>query len=165
MFENQQLTYFELNTHANQMAHYLQEHGVGPEVLVGLCVERSLEMIIGLLGILKAGGAYVPIDPSFPRERIDYILQDANITVCLTQQSLATLLSERVKQALILDNDALFKFNPITNPLGVVQPLNAAYVLYTSRSTGLPKGVVLPQTALVNLSHWQEKMYQQQCWN
>src|SRR3954471_13460090 len=85
VFENQQLTYSELNERANQLAHHLRSQGVGPEVLVGLCIERSLDMVIGLLGILKAGGAYVPLDPGYPPERLAYMLEDAQVKVLVTQ--------------------------------------------------------------------------------
>ena len=88
VFENQQLTYQELNCRANQLAHYLQSLGVGADVLVGICVERSLEMVVGLLGILKAGGAYVPLDPDYPTERLSFMLEDAQVPVLLTQQQL-----------------------------------------------------------------------------
>ena len=89
VFEDQQLTYRELNSQANQLAHYLKKLGVGPETLVGICVERSLEMIVGLLGILKAGGAYVPLDPGYPKERLAFMLEDARVGVLLTQQGAA----------------------------------------------------------------------------
>ena len=85
VYEEQQLTYRELNRRANQLAHYLRSLGVGPEVLVGICVERSVEMVVGLLGILKAGGAYVPLDPEYPRERLSFMLDDARVSVLLTQ--------------------------------------------------------------------------------
>src|SRR5262245_6955480 len=94
IFEDQQLTYQELNTRANQLGHYLQKLGVGPETLVGICMERSLEMVVGLLGILKAGGAYVPLDPSYPKDRLDFMLHDAKVGVLLTQQGLFEHLSE-----------------------------------------------------------------------
>ena len=87
VFEDQQLTYRELNNRANQLARYLKKLGVGPEVLVGICVERSMEMVVGLLGILKAGGAYVPLDPTYPKERLRFMLEDAHVSVLLTQQA------------------------------------------------------------------------------
>src|SRR5713226_9655175 len=95
VFEGQELTYRELNSRANQLGHYLQRLGVGPEVLVGICVERSLEMIVGTLGILKAGGAYLPLDPSYPRERLSFMLRDAGAGVLLTQQRLREKLSSQ----------------------------------------------------------------------
>ena len=95
VFEGQELTYRELNSRANQLGHYLQRLGVGPEVFVGICVERSLEMIVGTLGILKAGGAYLPLDPSYPRERLSFMLGDGEVSVVLTQQHLCEQLTAR----------------------------------------------------------------------
>ena len=105
VFENQQLTYLQLNCIANQLAHYLQSLGVGPEVLVGICVERSLEMVVGLLGILKAGGAYVPLDPAYPPERLSYMLADSGVGVLLTQQELLLSLPSHNAQVVCLDTD------------------------------------------------------------
>ena len=97
VFADKSLTYRELNARANQLAHYLQTLGVGPEVLVGICVERSLEMIVGLLGILKAGGAYVPLDPAYPQARLAFILEDAQVSVFLTEQGLVAALPVETK--------------------------------------------------------------------
>ncbi|NET56637.1 MAG: AMP-binding protein, partial [Symploca sp. SIO2E6] len=105
VFEQQQLSYRQLNQRANQLAHYLQTLGVGPEVLVGICVERSVEMVVGLLGILKAGGAYVPLDPSYPQQRLADMLSEAAVPVLLTQQSLVTSLPENCAQIINLDRD------------------------------------------------------------
>jgi non-ribosomal peptide synthetase component F len=105
VFEDQQLTYAELNRRSNQLAHHLQRLGVKPEVLVGLFVERSLDLIIGLLGILKAGGAYVPLDPALPKESLTFRLQDARLSVLLTQQQLAEKLCDRTAQVICLDTD------------------------------------------------------------
>ena len=155
VFENQQLTYTELNCRANQLAHYLQTLGVGPEVLVGISVERSLEMIVGLLGILKAGGAYVPLDPDYPTERLQFMLEDCEATVLLTQSNLKdklplaqVLQSDRV---LYLDKDKFAQY-PIYNPTVQNKPNNLTYVIYTSGSTGQPKGVMIEHQSLVNLS-------------
>jgi amino acid adenylation domain-containing protein len=149
VFEDRQLTYAELNARANQLAHYLQSLGVGPEVLVGICVERSLEMIVGLLGILKAGGAYVPLDPAYPPERLAYMLADARPAVLLTQTPLQSTLSA---DSFCLDSqwDALDSYDR-GNPENITLPGHLAYVIYTSGSTGKPKGVLLKQAGLSNL--------------
>jgi non-ribosomal peptide synthetase component F len=99
------MTYYELNHRANQLAHYLQRQGVGPEVLVGVCIERSLEMLVGILGVLKAGGAYVPLDPQYPRDRISFMIQDAGLSLILTKEHLARDLPENQVSLLSLDED------------------------------------------------------------
>jgi amino acid adenylation domain-containing protein len=151
VFEDQQLTYRELNARANQLAHYLQRLGVKPEVLVGICVERSLEMVVGLLGILKAGGAYVPLDPSYPQERLSYILADSGVEVLLTQQSLLESLPEHQARVVCLDTDwgAIEQHSQENLDAGVDSD-NLAYVIYTSGSTGQPKGVQICHHSLVN---------------
>ncbi len=143
-FEEQHLTYAELNARANQLAHYLIEQGVGPEVLVGICMERSLDMVIGLLGILKAGGAYVPLDPTYPEERLRYMLDDADIRLLLTRQNWAGLVVSAQRPTVYLDQDwpsinLCLDSNPGVRNL----PLNLAYIIYTSGSTGQPKGVAV----------------------
>ncbi|WP_237395520.1 amino acid adenylation domain-containing protein [Okeania sp. KiyG1] len=158
VFEEQSLTYSQLNTKANQLAHYLQKLGVGSESLVGICVERSLEMVIGLLSILKAGGAYVPLDPTYPSERLAYMISDAQVSVLLTQESLVTLLPEHQGQIVCLDsNKNLWSDCSPGNLSSEVKPSNLGYVIYTSGSTGKPKGVAMSQGALVNLIHWQRE--------
>jgi amino acid adenylation domain-containing protein len=156
VFGEQQLTYTQLNTQANQLAHYLQTLGVGPEVLVGICVERSLLMVIGLLGILKAGGAYVPLDPEYPQDRLSFMLEDAQVSVLLTQQRLLSKLPKYQANFVCLDTDAqqIFQLSQ-DNPTTGVQATNLAYVIYTSGSTGKPKGVAMNQLALCNLILWQ----------
>ena len=152
VFEEKQLTYRELNTKANQLAHYLQELGVGPGALVGICVERSLEMIIGLLSILKAGGAYVPLDPAYPKERLAFMLQDAQVAVLITQQQLRSELpSEHGARLLCIDTEwAQVAEQADTNPDHTAKPEDLAYVIYTSGSTGKPKGVQIAHGAVVN---------------
>lgn len=151
MCEDQQLTYRELNTRANQLAHYLNKLGVKPEVLVGLCVERSPHMLIGLLGILKAGGAYVPLDPAYPQERLAFMLQDAQIAVLLTQQFLLDQLPNPQAQVVCLDTDwTLIAQASETNPFNLTEADNLAYLIYTSGSTGTPKGVMISHRSLVN---------------
>ena len=137
VFEDRQLTYAELNARANQLAHYLRELGVGPEVLVGICVERSLEMVVGLLGILKAGGAYVPLDPDYPPERLAFLLQDTQAPVLLTQQALLERLPPHQAHVVCLDADRQpIAQQPDDNLPTLTHAHNLAYVIYTSGSTG-----------------------------
>jgi amino acid adenylation domain-containing protein len=150
-FEDEHLTYRDLNRRANQLARHLQELGVGPEVLVGICVERSLDMVVGLLGILKAGGAYVPLDPAFPSERLAFMLEDARASVLITQQHLLTHLPAHGTKVVYLDADAtVLAQQSETNPVSRVTSEHLAYVIYTSGSTGKPKGVQILHRAVVN---------------
>ncbi|ALF53778.1 PscJ [Nostoc piscinale CENA21] len=150
-FENQQLTYQQLNAKANQLADYLRSLGVKPEVLVGICVERSLDMIIGLLAILKAGGAYIPLDPNYPSERIAYILEDTQAPVLLTQSSLLAGMPQHQAKVICLDTDwHNISQHSQENLVSEVTTENLAYVIYTSGSTGKPKGVQIPHLALSN---------------
>jgi len=143
-FENQTLTYADLNIKANRLAHYLIERGVGPNVLVGLCIERSPEMVTGLLGILKAGGAYVPLDPHYPEERLRYLLGDAGIGLLLTRPALAAVIAADARQTVYLDQDwPMIARYPAHNPAPRNHPLDLAYIIYTSGSTGEPKGVAV----------------------
>lgn len=159
VFENQQLTYAELNAKANQLAHYLRELGVKPDTLVAICAERSIEMIVGMLGILKAGGAYVPLDPAYPRERLAFMLQDSGAVLVLTQgegrPALAGMAEEVYRIDIKVDkrNWARFsKSNPRQTEGGDGKQL--AYVIYTSGSTGRPKGIAIHQRGVVNLVEW-----------
>jgi amino acid adenylation domain-containing protein len=152
-FEGEQLTYRELNQHANRLARYLIKLGVGPEVLVGVYMERSLEMITGLLGILKAGGAYVPLELNYPMERLEVLLDDTRAPVLLTQQRLVETLPKHGAKVLCLDSDwETISHESEQKPLSPVSPDNLAYVIYTSGSTGKPKGVQITQRALVNFA-------------
>jgi amino acid adenylation domain-containing protein len=152
VFGNQQLTYRELNQQANQLAHYLQTLGVSSGMLVGICVERSLEMIIGLLGILKAGGAYVPLDPNYPQERLHFILEDAQLKVLLTQEQLVASLPQHQAYVVYLDTYwTKIAHNSESNLLNTTTPDNIAYVIYTSGSTGQPKGVLVNHSNVVRL--------------
>ncbi|MEH2041209.1 non-ribosomal peptide synthetase [Nostoc sp.] len=167
VFANKQLTYRELNNRANQLAHYLQQLGVGPDVLVGICVERTLEMIIGLLGILKAGGAYVPLDPTYPQERLSFMLSDSQVQVLLTQQKLvesnpcvSTPNSALATKLVCLDTDwELINQQSKNNPNSEVTPENLAYVIYTSGSTGRPKGVLIQHQGVCNLAQLQVELF------
>ncbi|MEH2311073.1 MAG: amino acid adenylation domain-containing protein [Nostoc sp.] len=154
-FGNQQLTYHQLNCYANQLAHYLKSLGVKADVLVGLCVERSLEMVVGLLGILKAGGAYLPLDPEYPTERLSFMLEDAQVSVLLIQQSLVDRLPQHQAKLVFLDTDTqLISQCSQDNLISGVQANNLAYIIYTSGSTGKPKGIAMNQLALSNLILW-----------
>jgi amino acid adenylation domain-containing protein len=155
MFEGKKLTYRRLNCYANQLAHYLQNLGVTPDTLVGLSVERSLEMVIGLLGIQKAGGAYVPIDPTYPCERIAGMMKDSHISILLTQNHLKTNLPEFSGRVLCLDSDwERIAIESEENPVNMVAPENLIYMIYTSGSTGTPKGARVYHRGFTNLVNW-----------
>jgi amino acid adenylation domain-containing protein len=152
-FRGAQLTYQELNQRANQLAHSLIKQGVGPNSLVGICVQRSLDMLVGMLGVLKSGGAYVPLDPSYPAERLAFMIEDANLNLVLTQESLKNEIPTGSAKLLCLDSDwdrisAERQDNPALN----LDPTNLAYVIYTSGSTGNPKGVMIEHRSLVNFT-------------
>mgnify|MGYP003042688785 CR=1 FL=1 len=154
--EGECLTYAELNSRANQLARYLvSKEGVGPDQLVGICTDRSLEMVVGLLGILKAGGAYVPLDPAYPSERLAYMLRDATPSVLLIQERLRERLPNAAAEVIALDNDwneiaKKITNNPDSRALGLRSD-HLAYVIYTSGSTGQPKGVMIEHRNVVNL--------------
>src|SRR5215208_4504315 len=153
VFEDEHLSYAELNQRANQLAHHLQTLGVGPEVLVGILMERSVEMVVSLLAVLKAGGAYVPLDPQYPAERVAFMLADTSAPVLLTQQRLLASLPEHEAQVVCvdqLDQDA----ESTANPESAVSNANLAYMIYTSGSTGRPKGVMVPHAAIANHMQW-----------
>ncbi|MGJ3251031.1 MAG: amino acid adenylation domain-containing protein [Elainellaceae cyanobacterium] len=151
VFENTHLTYQELNQRANCLAHYLRRLNVGPDVLVGLHFERSLEMMIGLLAIFKAGGAYVPFDPAYPDERLALMLSDSQISVMLSQQHPASWFSTCSIPVVCLETDwDTIIQEPAQNPEPLATPDNLAYVIYTSGSTGTPKGVMIEHASLVN---------------
>jgi amino acid adenylation domain-containing protein len=159
-FEDEQLTYKELNQRANQLAYHLRNLGVGPEVLVGICVERSLEMVVGLLGILKAGGAYVPLDPAYPPERLAFMLEDASVGVLLTQARLVESLPKHQGLIVCLDTDwEIIERQSEENPGCSFTPENLAYVIYTSGSTGKPKGVLVAHSGLSNLATAQIRIF------
>ncbi|HEY9875968.1 MAG TPA: amino acid adenylation domain-containing protein, partial [Candidatus Obscuribacterales bacterium] len=152
VFENEQITYREINKRSNQLGHYLQKMGVGSEVLVGICVERFVDMIVGLLGILKAGGAYVPLDPSYPRDRLAFMLEDAQVSVLLTQEKLQSKLPNLPTKVICLDKDwDIIAQESKENPKSDTVADNLAYVIYTSGSTGTPKGVAVSHKAVTRL--------------
>ena len=165
-FGSSSMSYGELNERANQLADYLiKEHSVGPEVLVGLCVERSFEMVIGIVAILKAGGAYVPLDPQYPQARLAYILEDTNVDVVLTQSYLNQRITLFGDKAVCLDAPDFLnslttynKNNRASSDVGVASD-NLAYVIYTSGSTGQPKGVMIDHMALHNRIDWMHRTY------
>src|SRR5262249_13916720 len=153
-FEQERLTYRELNLRANRLAHHLGKLGVGPETLVGVYLERSTEMVVALLGILKAGGAYLPLDPAYPQERLAFMLEDSGVKVLLTQQRLLGQLPAHQARTLCLDADwERISRERAANPVSKARMENLAYVIYTSGSTGRPKGVEITQRALVNFLH------------
>ena len=162
IFEDQQLTYFELNNKANQLAHYLQSLGVKPGDLVGICLERSLEMVIGIFGILKAGGAYVPIDPTYPIDRQSFMLTDAQVSILLTHSIIVETqnFSSIPKKIIYLDRDwtMIAQYSHL-NPMSKVTSEHEVYVIYTSGSTGKPKGVINTHQGLINRLVWMQETY------
>lgn len=161
---NEQLTYRQLNERANQLAHYLRKSGVGPEVGVGICLPRCLDLIVGLLGILKAGGVYVPLDPTYPQERLGFILQDSQIGVCLTKSDVPAAARQKISQqnAQIVDLDEFHNISEhqsSTNPQSDVESRHLAYIIYTSGSTGKPKGVAIEHRSAVAFLDWSRKIF------
>jgi amino acid adenylation domain-containing protein len=160
LFEDSQVTYQELNERANKVARHLRKRGVGPDVLVGVCLERSPDMVVALLAVWKAGGAYVPLDPTYPPERLSFMIDDAQTLLLLTQDKFRTLFSSVGDKAIYLDSDwpALGQEHE-TNLDPVARPSNLAYVIYTSGSTGKPKGAMILHIGLVNYLSWAIKAY------
>ena len=160
VFDEQQLSYGELNRRANHLAHYLRKQGVEREVLVGVCLERGLEMVVGLLGIWKGGGAYVPLDPTYPQERLSFMVRDAAVKVVLTNSKHTHLFPSASGKTICMDSDwpviAQESASDLDSP---VSPSNLAYVMYTSGSTGEPKGVMVLHSGLVNYLWWAVKAY------
>ena len=157
IFEDEEVTYRELNARANRLAHYLGDLGVGPDTLVGICMERSLDMVVGLTAILKAGGAYVPLDPAYPQDRLAFMLEDSEVPILLTQKRLVSVLPPYSGQVVCLDNvietDAVEAARILSNPVKGITPDNLAYVIYTSGSTGKPKGVLINHSNVTRLLH------------
>ncbi|HET6978727.1 MAG TPA: amino acid adenylation domain-containing protein [Pyrinomonadaceae bacterium] len=161
VFEDEELNYGELNRRANLVAHHLQSLGVGPDVIVGVCMERSVELVVGLLGILKAGGAYLPLDPAYPSQRLQFMLADASPPVLLTQTHLLNTLPVHEAQVVCLDAPEWKtpRAQHAENPTIEVSGLNLAYVIYTSGSTGRPKGATNTHGAIVNRLLWMQDAY------
>ena len=160
VFEESQLTYRELNRRSNQVAHHLQALGVGRQSLVGICLERGVEMMIGLLGVLKAGGAYLPLDPANPRQRLAFMAEDSQASVLLTQQRLVEALPSQKVQVVRLDSDwEVIAQNSGENPTSGVRASDLACVFYTSGSTGTPKGVLACHRGFINRFCWMWKTY------
>ncbi len=150
-YNGRQLTYAELNEQSDRLAAVLRSRGVGPEILVGICLERSLDMVVAVLGTLKSGGAYVPLDPAFPQERLAMMVEDSRMPLILTQRKLLESLPQTEAQKLCLDGQLPVPAEGHSPSSGMtVRSENLAYVLFTSGSTGRPKGVEIPHRALVN---------------
>ncbi len=166
--EDQSLSYWELNERANQLARHLRENGIGPDQLVGICVERGLNMVVSLLGILKAGGAYVPLDPGYPPERLAYLLEDAAPGVLLTEERIRASLPRTPAKVISFDNDwPEIARQPTDNLDAATLGLRSdhlAYVIYTSGSTGKPKGVAIEHRNTVNLICWAHQVFPQDLW-
>ncbi|MEO0433591.1 MAG: amino acid adenylation domain-containing protein [Cyanobacteria bacterium J06656_5] len=161
VFHDKQLTYGELNSRANQLAHYLQTLGLQPDEVVGICLERSLEMIVALLAVLKAGGAYVPLDPHYPADRLAFMMSDAQITVLVTEEPCLSSLPDSAPQTVCLQRDwSEISQHCYQNPVTKITPENLAYVIYTSGSTGTPKGVMVQHNSLVNFTHAAVETYE-----
>lgn len=160
VFGERQLTYLELNNRANQVAHYLKQCGVGPDKLVGVFLDRSLDMVAGLLGILKAGGAYVPLNPEYPEERLRYILEDSNVSILLTDDGLKDKVPTSSAEIVCLDSDwSQFVNQKTCNPVDNTQAHHLAYVMYTSGSTGQPKGVMVRHEGVCNYLQWRREYF------
>ena len=160
VFNDDQVSYRELNSRANQLAHYLRNLGVGPETIVGICMERSLEMIVALLGVLKAGAAYLPLDPDYPQERLLFMLADAEVPVLLTATHLKEQLALEAAAVICLDAEwGIIAKQSNDNPVSDVTGDNLAYVIYTSGSTGKPKGAMNTHAAIYNRLYWMQEAY------
>jgi amino acid adenylation domain-containing protein len=160
-FNDEWLSYQELNARANQAAHYLRKLGVGPDAVVGISIRRSVEMVVGLLGILKAGGAYLPMEPTYPAERLRYMLEDAGVSVVLTEQGLTEILPAGIATQVCVDRDSgVIGRESRMNPNVKIEGKNLAYVIYTSGSTGKPKGVMVEHQGLANYVNWSAQAYE-----
>jgi amino acid adenylation domain-containing protein len=156
---NALISYGQLEARANRLAHYLQSLDVGPEVLVGLCLDRSIDQIVSALAILKAGGAYLPLDPSYPAQRLNFMLKDARAFALVTEEHLAENLSAGNCRIVSIDKDIEIDRQPSEAPITETQRNNLAYVIYTSGSTGFPKGVAITHESLLNLVYWHQHSF------
>ncbi len=160
VFEGEALTYAELNRKANKLAHHLRRMGVAAESRVGILMERSVEMVLAVLGIMKAGGAYVPLDPAYPQERLSFLMDDAELSIILTQEKFSETLTESTTRLVRLDTEwEQIELESDDNVNAFVDATNMAYVIYTSGSTGKPKGVMVPHRGVVNCLHWLHKAF------
>ena len=150
-YQGQQLSYRQLNEMANRLAHFLRQQGIRPDDRVGVCLPRSTDLVVAIVGVLKSGAAYVPIDPAYPEDRIQFVLQDSAIPVLITHSNLKPLFSRYAGKRLFLDQEKALTTYPTTNPQPVAQPENLAYVIYTSGSTGRPKGVMIEHHSVLHL--------------
>ena len=145
------ITYGELNSRSNRLAHFLREQGVGPETLVGICLDRSFDSIVSFLAILKSGGTYLPLDPKFPKDRLEFMLADSEVSVVLTHSSQREYIPKTTARVVLLDHETESLSTRCVTNLGLSNnPAHLAYLIYTSGSTGKPKGVMIPRSALVN---------------
>ncbi|MCY1137661.1 amino acid adenylation domain-containing protein [Actinoplanes sp. Pm04-4] len=158
-FDGRSTSYAELNARANRIAHRLRRSGVGPETLVAVCAERSVELVAALLGVVKAGGAYVPLDPEYPADRLAFMVADAGAPVVLVQDRLRSALPETAATVLVLDDEPTWRDEPADDPEAVGSSANTAYVIYTSGSTGRPKGVPNTHRGIVNRLTWMQRTY------
>ena len=160
LWEGRPLTYGELEKEANRLAHRLQACGVGPEVLVGMCLKRTPQMVVAMLAVLKAGGAYVPIDPTYPKERLSVMMEDADISILVTLEELRPLLPDPAGGIVLLDRDrADLSGLPGERPQSRASARNLSYVLFTSGSTGRPKGIAIEHRSVVALLHWSRRVF------
>ena len=160
IFEGRQTRYFELNERANRIAHYLRKRGVGPDAIVGVCLDRSPEMVEALIGVWKAGGAYIPLDPSYPMDRLSFMINDAQTPFLLTQEKYRPLFASLGIDAIYIDsNGSELESQSSDNPTTLINPTHLAYVMYTSGSTGRPKGVMVVHSGLVNYLWWAIQNY------
>jgi len=160
-YEGKTLSYKDLNKRVNQLAHFLQSKGVGPEILVGVCAFRSMEMVIALLAIIKAGGAYVPFDPTYPVKRLTFMINDSKVPVILAQKNCSSLINNETSQIIYFEDiDRQLESFPATNPQSKTNPNNLAYVIYTSGSTGNPKGAMNTHKGIVNRLLWMQGTFQ-----
>jgi len=155
VFKEEQLTYRELNQQANQLANFLRQHNIGPEKTAGIALNRSVQMLVAVLGVLKSGAAYVPIDPHLPADRLSYILEDAGVNILLTQQDFSQKFTENQATCISLDSDwPEVAKAPANEPQVNIRPEHLAYIIYTSGSTGKPKGTLIEHRSLTNYLHW-----------
>jgi amino acid adenylation domain-containing protein len=160
IYGEEQLTYYELNERANQLGHHLRSFGVGPETLVGICMQRTNQMVVGLLGILKSGGAYVPLDPQYPAERLKFMLEDTQIRTLVTQSDLKEVLPQHVENTVCLDTGwPMIARESTTNLRSGLTASNVAYLVYTSGSTGKPKGAAIEHHSTLGLMHWARREF------